>query len=86
MDVKTKEQLRWKFYSLVLQLNAIILLVAFAVLAFFLVPMEFRYTTVAVLLVAVVVLSFIFRRKYVETKAWRDEQLDKKEDKIENES
>jgi cell division protein FtsW (lipid II flippase) len=80
MDAKAKEQFRWKFYSLALQLNAIILLVALAVLAFFLAPMEFRYPAVALLLVCAAVLSFVFRTKYLATRAWLDEQPDKKED------
>jgi chromate transport protein ChrA len=79
MDVKAKEQFRWKFYSLALQLNAIILLVAVAVLAFFLVPVQFRYPVVVILLIAAGVLAFFFRKKYTETKAWLDEQPDKKE-------
>lgn len=80
MDAKAKEQFRWRFYSLALQLNAIILLVALAVLAFFLLPVQFRYPGVAVLLVAAGILAFFFRKKYIETKAWLDEQPEKKED------
>jgi len=80
MDAQAKEQFRWKFYSLALQLNAIILLVALAVLAFFLVPLQFRYAAVAILLGVAGVLTWFFRKKYSETKAWLDEQPDKKED------
>jgi hypothetical protein len=80
MDAKAKEQFRWKFYSLALQLNAIILLVALTVLCFFLVPLPFRYPVVAIMLFAAVILSYLFRKKYTETKAWLDEQPDKKED------
>ena len=80
MDAKAKEQFRWKFYSLALQLNAIILLVALAVLALFLAPVQFRYPAVAIMLAAAVVLGFFFQKKYFATKAWLDEQPDKKED------
>jgi peptidoglycan/LPS O-acetylase OafA/YrhL len=80
MDAKAKEQFRWKFYSLALQLNAIILLAALAVLAFFLVPLPFRYPAVAIMLLAAAILTYLFRKKYTETKAWLDEQPDKKED------
>jgi MFS superfamily sulfate permease-like transporter len=80
MDAKAKEQFRWKFYSLALQLNAIILLVALAVLAFFLFPLPFRYPAVALMIVIAAVLSYLFRKKYTETRAWLDEQPDKKED------
>lgn len=80
MDAQAKEQFRWKFYSLALQLNAIILLVALAVIALFLAPVQFRYPAVAVLLASAFVLGFFFRKKYLQTKAWLDEQPDKKED------
>jgi chromate transport protein ChrA len=80
MDAQAKEQFRWKFYSLALQLNAIILLVALAVIALFLAPVQFRYPAVAVLLASACVLGFFFRKKYFQTKAWLDEQPDKKED------
>jgi hypothetical protein len=80
MDLKAKEQFRWKFYSLALQLNAIILLVALTVLALFLVPVQFRYPAAVVMLAAAGVLTYSFRKKYTETKAWLDEQPDKKED------
>ena len=79
MDAKAKEQFRWKFYSLALQLNALILLIALAVLSFFLVPLQYRYPAVAVLLIAAGVLAFGFRKRYLETRAWLDEQPDKKE-------
>jgi hypothetical protein len=79
MDATAKEQFRWKFYSLALQLNAIILLVALAVLSFFLVPLQYRYPAVAVLLAAAVGLTYLFQKRYMETRAWLDEQPDKKE-------
>jgi hypothetical protein len=80
MDAKAKEQFRWKFYSLALQLNAIVLLVALAVLSFFLVPIQYRYPAVAVMLAAAGILTYLFWKKYAATKAWLDEQPDKKED------
>jgi hypothetical protein len=79
MDAKAKEQFRWKFYSLALQLNAIILLVALAVLSFFLVPVQYRYPAVAIMLVVAGTLTCLFWKKYTQTRAWLDEQPDKKE-------
>ena len=84
MDAKAKEQFRWKFYSLALQLNAIILLIALAVLSFFLVPLQYRYPAIAVFILVAAVLSLIFKNKYAATKAWLDEQPDKKEDEQSN--
>lgn len=79
MDAKAKEQFRWKFYSLALQLNAIILLFALAALSFFLLPLPFRYPAVIVLLVSAAILALFFLKKYAATKAWLDEQPDTKE-------
>ena len=80
MDAKAKEQFRWKFYSLALQLNAVILLAALAVLSFFLVPMQYRYPTVIILIAVAAVLAVLFWKKYTATKAWLDEQPDEKND------
>lgn len=80
MDVNAKEQFRWKFYSLAIQLNLIILLVAVSILALFLIPLQYRYPLITVLMVAAIGLAFFFRKNYLATKAWLDEQPDKKED------
>jgi uncharacterized membrane protein YqjE len=73
MDETTKEQFKWKFYRLAVQLNAIILLVALSVLAIFLVPVPYRLPAVAIMLVFALVLSWNFVLKYRSTKAWLDE-------------
>ncbi|HVP96845.1 hypothetical protein [Methanoregula sp.] len=73
MDETAKEQFKWKFYRLAVQLNAIILLVALAVLAWFLVPSPFRIPVCAVMLLVALVLSWNFRSSYRLTKAWLDE-------------
>jgi hypothetical protein len=73
MDETTKEQFKWRFYRLAVQLNAIILLVALSVVAVFLVPGLYRLPAVAVMLVIAVVLSWNFVLKYRSTKAWLDE-------------
>ncbi len=78
MDAKTKDQFRWKFYRLAVQLNIIVLLVAVSVLAFFLIPERLRFPLIAVLLACALMLSVNFRKKYRETKAWLHEQPDKK--------
>ena len=73
MDETTKEQFKWKFYRLAVQLNAIILLVALSVLAIFLFPVPYRLPAVAIMLVIALVLSWNFVLKYRSTKAWLDE-------------
>ncbi|MGD0535767.1 MAG: hypothetical protein ABR999_10065 [Methanoregula sp.] len=73
MDETTKEQFKWKFYRLAVQLNAIILLVALAVLSFFLVPAPYKIPAVAAMLFLAFVLSWNFVLKYQSTRAWLDE-------------
>ncbi|MFA5237114.1 MAG: hypothetical protein WC362_04585 [Methanoregula sp.] len=73
MDETTKEQFKWKFYRLAVQLNAIILLVALSLLALFLVPSPYRLPAVAVMLVIALVLSWNFVQQYRSTRAWLDE-------------
>jgi hypothetical protein len=73
MDETSKEQFKWKFYSLAVQLNAIILLVALAILFLFLAPQPYRLPAVVVMLIVAAVLSWNFIRKYRATKAWLHE-------------
>jgi len=73
MDENAKEQFKWKFYRLAVQLNAIILLVALAILFFFLAPEPYRLPALIVLLALALVLSWDFVKSYRLTKAWLDE-------------
>jgi cell division protein FtsW (lipid II flippase) len=83
MDQKAKDQFRMKFYRLAVQLNIIILLVVVPILFLFIFPSRFvgfRYPVIAVMLILALVLAINFRTNYHETRAWLDEQPDKKED------
>ena len=80
MDAKAKDQFRWKFYRLAVELNIIILLVAVSVLFLFLLPERFRFPLIAVMLACALVFTANFRKQYRETKAWLHEQPDKKTD------
>ncbi|WP_292371103.1 hypothetical protein [Methanoregula sp. UBA64] len=73
MDEQSKEQFKWKFYRLAIQLNAIILLVALAILFVFLAPQPYRLPAVVIMLVVAAVLSWNFIGKYRATKAWLHE-------------
>ena len=73
MDETAKEQFKWQFYRLAVQLNAIILLVALAILFFFLAPEPYRLPALIVLLALALVLSWDFVKSYRLTKAWLDE-------------
>jgi len=72
MEEKSKEQFKWKFYLLSVQLNAVILLVAIAVIGFFLVPNPYRFPLICLSLIIAILLAVNFVKKYRETKAWLD--------------
>ncbi|HEX3002511.1 MAG TPA: hypothetical protein VHN82_09165 [Methanoregula sp.] len=83
MDQKAKDQFRWKFYHLAVELNIIILLVAVSILFFFLLPQRFesyRLPLIAVMLIIAGILTLDFRKRYQLTKAWLHQQPEKKED------
>ena len=80
MDAETKEQLRFKFYRLALQLNAVILLAALTVMALFIAPEQYRIPLVLVMIVLVVYLSITFKKSYRDTRAWLEEHADKEKD------
>jgi uncharacterized membrane protein YqjE len=76
MDAETKELLRLKFYKLTLQLNAVILLAALAVMALFIAPEPYRLPVVLAMILLMAYLAITFTRKYHETKAWLYEHAD----------
>ena len=84
MDANAKDQFRWKFYHLAVELNIIILLVAVSVLIFFILPgrlESYRVPLIAVMLIVAGIISLDFRKRYTQTKAWLHEQPDKSDDK-----
>ena len=83
MDQNAKDQFRWKFYHLAVELNITILLVAVSVLFFFLLPERletYRLPVIAIMLIIAAILALDFRKRYHMTKAWLHQQPDKKED------
>lgn len=78
MDAITKEQFRWKFYKLALQLNAVIFLAAVTVITLFIAPEPYRVLLVLVMTALVAYLAFSFRKKYRETQEWLSEHGDVK--------
>lgn len=79
MDERAKTEFRWKFYRLAIELNAIILLVALAILFLFLLPQRMesiRYPLIIVMLVIAGILALDFRKRYLQTRAWLHEQPD----------
>jgi hypothetical protein len=83
MDANAKDQFRWKFYRLAVELNIIILLIAVSVLFLFLLPERlesYRYPLIAVMLVAAAILALDFRKRYYETRSWLHAQPDTPKD------
>jgi hypothetical protein len=74
MDETTKERLKWKFYVLAIMLNLIVLLAAFALIGFFIVPRPYNQVIAMVLFLIVLVLSVYFAKRYRMTKQWLDQQ------------
>ncbi|MFA6333327.1 MAG: hypothetical protein WCX22_10265, partial [Methanoregula sp.] len=71
MEAKAKDQFRWKFYRLAVELNVIVLLVAVSVLIFFILPARlesYRLPLIMVMLIAAGILAIDFRKRYMETK------------------
>ncbi|MEN6443210.1 MAG: hypothetical protein ABFC71_05635 [Methanoregula sp.] len=73
MDDTAKNQFKWTFYRLAVQLNIIIMLVALSVIAFFLMPNPYRIAAIVVMLILAAVLTWNFREKYYAVKAWLEE-------------
>jgi len=74
MDTATKERFKWKFYSLTILLNLIVLLVAIAVITFFKAPTEYQIPFFLILLLAAIMVGIVFWGRYRETRKWLEEQ------------
>lgn len=77
MDPAVKAQFKWKFWTLTIILNAIILLVAIALIGAFKVPAPYTLPFAAGCIIIAGVLGWIFRSRYFQTKKWLDEHSDK---------
>ncbi len=80
MDEESKTKFKTTFYFLAVQLNIIILLIALAIMVFFIGPLQYRIPLIILLFIMVFGLSLHFRKKYYDTKAWLDEHADKGKD------
>lgn len=72
MDDSSKEQFRWRFWHLTVILNGVILFYALAVIAVFLFPKHVQIPGAVICLILAVILTIIFRKNYLKTKAWLD--------------
>jgi len=80
MDENSKAQFRWKFYRLTVELNIIVLLVAMSIPVFFIIHSPYTVPLIMGMLAFALVLFIDFYKKYHETKAWLDENAEKKKE------
>jgi cell division protein FtsW (lipid II flippase) len=80
MDEENKKKFKTKFYFLAVQLNAVILFFALAVIMFFIGPGQFRIPLIFVMIIIALLFSLNFIKKYKETKLWLDEHGGKGKD------
>ena len=86
MDENAKDQFKWKFYRLTVELNIIVLLVAMTIPVFLIIKSFYTVPVIMGMLFLALILSLDFIKKYRETRAWLDDNAEKeKEHKKENE-
>jgi hypothetical protein len=85
MDQNTKDQFKWKFYHLTVEINIIVLLVAMSIPVFLIIHSPYTVPIIVGMLVLALIVSSDFIKKYRETKAWLDNNAEKEHTK-ENES
>lgn len=73
MDESKKERFRWRFYSLSVILNLIVLLIAIAVISAFRAPTALAAPIVLILVGISIVLIVYFIRSYRATREWLNE-------------
>lgn len=85
MDQNTKDQFKWKFYYLTVEINIIVLLVAMSIPVFLIIHSPYTVPIIVGMLALALIVSSDFIKKYRETKAWLDNNAEKEHTK-ENES
>ncbi|MDO9324841.1 MAG: hypothetical protein Q7T80_07770 [Methanoregula sp.] len=80
MEENAKVQFKWKFYRLTIELNIIVMLVALSIIIFFIIHSPYTLPAILGMLVLALILSIDFSKRYKETKAWLNEQPEKKKD------
>jgi Ca2+/Na+ antiporter len=78
MDENAKAQFKWKFYRLTVELNIIVLLVAVSILVFLIIHSPYSIPVIIAMLALALLLFMDFNKKYRETKAWLDDNAERK--------
>ncbi|HDR74083.1 MAG TPA: hypothetical protein ENN85_09290 [Methanoculleus sp.] len=79
MDEASKQEFKVKFAILTVLLDVVILLIAFAVIAFFLLGPELNLIVSALLAILAIILGAYFWRVYRRDKAWLEARKEKRE-------
>ncbi len=77
MDENTKDQFKWKFYHLTVEINIIVLLVAMTIPVFLIIHSPYTVPIIVGMLALALIVSSDFIKKYRETKAWLDNNAEK---------
>jgi len=78
MDENAKAQFKWNFYRLTVELNIIVLLVAVSILVFLIIRSPYTIPVIIGMLALALFLVMDFIKKYRETKAWLNDNAEKK--------
>jgi hypothetical protein len=81
MDENAKDQFKWKFYRLALELNFIVLLIAMSIPVFLIIHSPYTVPVIIGMLALAIILLLDLNKKYRETKAWLDDNADKKNER-----
>jgi hypothetical protein len=81
MDQNTKDQFKWKFYHLTVEINIIVLLVAMSIPVFLIIHSPYTVPIIVGMLALALIVSSDFIKKYRETKAWLDNNAEKEHTK-----
>lgn len=73
MNESAKEQFKWKFWYNAVILNGVVFFLALGIIAVFLFPMAWRMPGSVICLLIALLLAFVFRRQYLKTKQWLDQ-------------
>lgn len=73
MNESAKEQFKWKFWHNAVILNGVIFFFALGILAVFLFPASWRLPGSVICLLISLALAILFRRQYLRTKEWLDQ-------------
>ena len=73
MEEAARQRFKWKFYRLAVLLNVIVLMIAVGIIALFKAPAGYQLPVAVVLFACAGGIALYFRRDYLVTKAWLDE-------------